>query len=102
MGTSEHRLTLRSPLKVDFDRSEAAGRASQPVPGPDLGKMGAAFNNSQAQVTAAADLIEKLQSEVNVGVTRVEVLETMSNLVHVEAQASFTALGATVAELQAF
>ena len=68
---------------------------------PTFGKMAAAFDNLQAQVTAATDLIEKLKSEVNVGATRVEGLETASNLVHVEAQASFMALGATVAELQA-
>ena len=90
-----------SALKGDFERLEAAGRPSQPTPGPGLGKMGAAFDNLQAQVSAATDSLEKLRSEVAAGSTRVEVLTTSSTLAYTETQASLQALGAIVAQLQA-
>ena len=67
--------------------------------------MGKAFDDLQSQLTAVStrlsESFEHLQSQQATAATRVEVLEGTSNLVHKEATENFTALGVTVAELQA-
>ena len=67
--------------------------------------MGTAFDNLQSQVTAVAtqlsESVEHLQSQLATAAARVRVLEGTSKLVYTEAQANFTALVATEAELQA-
>ena len=51
--------------------------------------------------TRLSESVEHLQSQLTTAAARVEILKGTSNLVHTEATANFTALGATVAELQA-
>ena len=95
--------TAISALKVDFERLEAKAQAAQP--GVDFRRMGKAFDDLQSQLTAVStrlsESFEHFQSQQATAATRVEILEGTSNLVHTEATANFTALSATVAELQA-